>query len=324
MKLSIALATCNGERFLREQLDSYRAQARLPDEVVVCDDRSDDRTMEILSEFRARAPFPVRIHRNDPRLGITRNFERVIGLCDGDVIFLSDQDDVWAPEKLARHEAVYRACPDVGLVFSNAQVVDEAGTPLGYTLFDSFAVGPSRRRAMDAGRALEQLVKCSRITGCTMSFRAAHRDAIIPFSGRCPHDEWIALIMSALVRVRVLAECLLRYRRHQAQAIGAHVPGRGDRRLRPSWLPARSVHIDRQLEQFSEVLDRLSRFEPRWLRRDYGGVVRSKLDYLRRRQSLPRLRLARLPGVTREVITGNYYRYGQWPKLELVADLYER
>jgi glycosyltransferase involved in cell wall biosynthesis len=324
MKLSIALATCNGQRFLGEQLDSYLSQARRPDELVVCDDRSDDQTLEILSGFRTRAPFPVRIQQNERRLGIIKNFERVVGLCGGDVIFLSDQDDLWAPEKLARHEAVYCAHPDVGLVFSNGQVVDQAGVSLGYTLYDSFAVRPSRQRSMNAGRALEQLVKCSRVTGCTMSFRADHRDVIVPFSGRWHHDEWIALLMSALARVRALPECLLQYRRHQTQAIGAGNPAQADRGLRPSWLPERFDHIDRQVAQLTELFDRLSRFEPRLLRHDYRRVIRSKLDYLRRRRSLPRLRLARLPGVVWEIVSGNYLRYGQWPKLELVADLCDR
>jgi glycosyltransferase involved in cell wall biosynthesis len=324
MKLSIALATCNGEHFLREQLDSYLAQSRPPDEVVVCDDRSDDQTLEILSEFRTRAPFLVRIYQNNPRLGITKNFERVIGLCDGDVIFLSDQDDIWVPEKLSRHEAVYRADPDVGLVFSNGQVVDHACVSLGYTLYDSFGVRPSRRRAMNAGHTLEQQVKFPRVTGCTASFRADHRDVLVPLSERWVHDDWIALLMSALARVRALPECLLQYRRHETQAIGAPDPAKADRRLRPSWLPKRFDHIDRQIEQLTALLDRLSRFEPRLLRRDYREVVQSKLDYLRRRRSLPSLRFARLPGVIREVVSGNYYRYGQWPKLELVADLCER
>jgi glycosyltransferase involved in cell wall biosynthesis len=323
MKLSIALTTCDGERFLCEQLDSYLAQSRPPDEVVVCDDRSDDRTLEILTEFRARAPFPVRIHPNDSRLGISQNFERVIGLCDGDVIFLSDQDDLWAPEKLARHEAVYRASPDVGLVFSNGQVIDQASVPLGYTLYDSFGVRPSRRRAINAGRALEQLVKSSRVTGCTASFRADHRDVLLPLSRRWVHDEWIALLMSALAGVRALPECLLRYRRHATQAVGAGDPAKG-RGLRPSWLPGRFDHIDRQIEQLTELLERLSRLEPRLLRRDGREVVQRKLDYLRRRRSLPHRRLARFPGVIREVIAGSYLRYGQWPKLELVADLCDR
>ena len=324
MKLSIALATCNGQRFLREQLASYLVQTRRPDELVVCDDRSDDRTPGILAEFRTSAPFPVRIQQNERRLGIIKNFEQVIGLCDGDVIFLSDQDDVWSPEKLAWHEAVYAADPGVGLVFSNGEVCDEALHPLGYTLFETFVARVGLPRAMNAGSALELLVRRSRVTGCTASFRADCRDVLIPFSERWLHDEWIALVMSALAGVRALPEPLIRYRRHQTQAIGASRPGEAAKHGRPALLPERLTFIDQQFERLTEVLDRLSQFEPRLVRRDYRRVIQSKLDHLRRRRSLPSLKLARLPMIFREVVSGNYYRYSQYPKLELMADLRER
>jgi hypothetical protein len=318
------LATCNGQRFLREQLASYLAQTRLPDELVVCDDRSNDRTPEILAEFRASAPFPVRIQENERRLGIIKNFERVVGLCDGDVIFLSDQDDVWSPEKLTRHEDVYTADPGVGLVFSNGEVCDEALHPLGYTLFESFVAKGGLPRAMNAGSALELLVKRSQVTGCTASFRSDRRDVLIPFSEGCLHDEWIALVMSALAGVRALPEPMIRYRRHQTQAVGASRPGEAAKHGRPAELPKRLTSIDQQFEKLTEALDRLSLFEPRLLRRDYHRVIQNKLDHLRRRRSLPSLKLARLPTIFREVVSGNYYRYSQHPKLELLADLRER
>ncbi len=324
MKLSIALATCNGQRFLRDQLNSFLSQTRRPDELVVCDDRSNDQTPGILTEFCELAPFPVRIIQNERRLGIIKNFEQAVGLCGGDVIFLSDQDDSWAPEKLARHETVYLCHPDVGLVFSNGEVVDEALAPLGYTLYDTFGVHPRRQRAMNAGYALDQLVKCSRVTGCTLSFRADCRDILLPLSGLWLHDEWISLIMSSIARVRSLPETLIRYRRHHTQAVGAIDPANFDRALRPSWLPARTVHIRREQERLTEALDRLSRFKPRLCRSDFCRVIQGKLDYLQRRQSLSRSLLARLPGITWEVISGNYYRFGQWPKLELMDDLCNR
>ena len=324
MKFSIALATCNGQRFLREQLNSYLSQTRHPDEVVVCDDRSDDQTLDVLSEFATRAPFPIRIEQNEQRLGITRNFERAISLCHGDVIFLSDQDDLWMPEKLARHEAVYRASPDVGLVFSNGDVVTDDLVPLEYTLYDTFGVIPARQRAMNAGHALEELVKCSRVTGCTLSFSADCRDILLPLSMHWHHDEWIALLTSALAGVHALSESLLQYRRHQAQAIGAGNPNQDPLIARPAWLPSRLVNIDRQIDQLTEALDRLSQFEPRLLRPDYRSVFESKLDHLRRRRSLPRRRPARLPGLICEVVSGKYLRYSRWPKLELRADLCDR
>src|SRR5262249_10160572 len=101
-KISIALCTYNGAKYLSSQLESYLAQTCLPDEVVVCDDCSQDETVTILNDFAIRAPFPVRILVNDQNLGSTKNFEKSISLCSGEIIFLSDQDDVWMPNKIER------------------------------------------------------------------------------------------------------------------------------------------------------------------------------------------------------------------------------
>src|SRR5690349_17434303 len=120
MRISIALCTYNGGPFLAEQLASYVQQTRLPDELVVCDDCSSDNTMAILRDFAARAPFAVRLHQNAANLRSTRNFEQAIRLCTGDVIALSDQDDVWLPEKLERMERTLAADPEISLVFSDA------------------------------------------------------------------------------------------------------------------------------------------------------------------------------------------------------------
>src|SRR5215207_2518174 len=100
VRISIALCTYNGEQYLQQQLDSFVAQSRPPDELVVCDDRSTDRTVPIVEDFAKRAPFRVELVINETNLGSTRNFEKAIGLCTGDIIFLADQDDVWLPEKL--------------------------------------------------------------------------------------------------------------------------------------------------------------------------------------------------------------------------------
>ncbi len=94
LRISIAMCTYNGARFLPEQLASFAAQERLPDELVVCDDGSTDATMEILQDFAATALFEVRVERNPQNLGFVRNFEKTLSLCTGDIVFLSDQDDV--------------------------------------------------------------------------------------------------------------------------------------------------------------------------------------------------------------------------------------
>ena len=125
MKLSIAMCTYNGASYLQEQLDSFLWQTRLPDEIVVCDDCSQDETVEILKEFAANSPFPVHLHVNKTNLGLTKNFEKAIGKCTGDIIFLSDQDDVWLPERLEKFEAAFQKDADVGLVFCDAYLVNE-------------------------------------------------------------------------------------------------------------------------------------------------------------------------------------------------------
>jgi glycosyltransferase involved in cell wall biosynthesis len=100
LRLSIALATYNGEPYLAEQLESFATQRRRPDELVVCDDASTDATAAIVERFSYAAPFAVRLEVNATRLGCAGNFARALSLCTGDVLFLSDQDDVWLADKL--------------------------------------------------------------------------------------------------------------------------------------------------------------------------------------------------------------------------------
>jgi glycosyltransferase involved in cell wall biosynthesis len=94
MKISIAMCTYNGAAFLPAQLQSILTQSRRPDEIIICDDRSTDDTRSILETFKNESPIPVILNINDQNLGSVRNFERAINLCTGDVIALSDQDDV--------------------------------------------------------------------------------------------------------------------------------------------------------------------------------------------------------------------------------------
>ena len=126
MRLSIALCTYNGSAYLSEQLESLAAQTRTPDELVVCDDNSTDgRTVEMVRAFARNSPFAVRFSVNRKTLGPKKNFQRAIARCQGDVIFLCDQDDVWEPNKLARIEETLLAAPEAGFVFTDAEVVDE-------------------------------------------------------------------------------------------------------------------------------------------------------------------------------------------------------
>src|ERR1700739_4682208 len=108
-RISVAMCTCNGARYLEEQLESIALQSRLPYELIVCDDQSTDDTLAILKRFQAEATFAVKVVRNSQRLGSTRNFDQAIGLARGELIALCDQDDRWGTQKLER---LFDAVPD--------------------------------------------------------------------------------------------------------------------------------------------------------------------------------------------------------------------
>jgi glycosyltransferase involved in cell wall biosynthesis len=218
--ISVALCTYNGEQFLPEQLDSMQQQTRLPDELVVCDDRSTDRTLEIVREFAASFSFPVKVVVNEKNLGSSKNFEKAIRLCSGDLIALSDQDDVWYPMRLERSEQELLAHPEVGLVFSDGDIIDDQGRATGKTLWQSYAFTETKMADLLAGK-YDLLLKHRFVTGATVMFRATLRDRCLPLPPGWVHDEWIAALVPAFSGLRPINEALIRYRQHASQQIGS-------------------------------------------------------------------------------------------------------
>ena len=201
-RISVALCTYDGQRFLPQQLASIQQQTRLPDELVVCDDRSTDRTIEIVREFAASVSFPVRIFQNEHNLGSAANFERAIALCDGDLIALSDQDDIWYPIRLERSEQELTAHPEAGLIFSDADVIDDQDQLLGMRLWSNFGFVGERKQRLLAGD-YTILVKNRFVTGATVMFRSRLRENCLPVGAGWIHDEWIALVIAAFSDLRL-------------------------------------------------------------------------------------------------------------------------
>ena len=215
LTVSVALCTYNGERFLPEQLASLEKQTRLPNEVVVCDDGSRDRTLEILENWKNSVPFPVRIFQNEKNLGFIRNFEKAMSLCTSDVLFCCDQDDVWKPEKIAKMTEVFEKTPSVGLVYCNAEVIDELSRDVGLlrkefarvsmNFYHPYFVSPYTR-------VLEE--PC----GCCIAFRAAFRKYIFPIPETLPdsvfHDMWMYYLLPAVTEFQYLKTPLMRCRIH--------------------------------------------------------------------------------------------------------------
>jgi len=221
-KISVALCTYNGELFLKEQLESIFKQTRLPDEIIVCDDCSTDSTLEILSNFKKVSPVSFKIYVNEKNLGVSKNFEKAISLCNGDIIFLSDQDDVWVSEKIEEIINIFNDNPNCSYVFSDAYVVNKDLCYIGYKLWESISFDKRQRESFKKGHQLEILLKHNVVTGATMAFRSHIREIILPIPKMWTHDHWIAVIGSTLGGGGSFIEKpLIYYRQHDYNLIGA-------------------------------------------------------------------------------------------------------
>ena len=306
--ISIALCTFNGARFLREQLASIAAQSRLPDEIVISDDGSTDQTTAILREFAEAAPFPVRIMSNDISLGTVENFAQAISASTGEIIVLSDQDDVWLPNKLQRIESAFFENPNVSLVFSNANVVDENLTPLGYSLWD-VTFPTTFRRAFDRGKAVDVLLLFATVTGAAMAFRTSLRERFLPIP-QLPyvqHDGWIALIASIASQITYIDEPLLLYRQHGGQQIGASQPIAAELPL--VWHLPLDDRIDIERERLTTIFSHLKTHDTIPAFEKGARHVLGRLVHIEARSNLASARLKRIPSVIRELISLRYFRH---------------
>jgi glycosyltransferase involved in cell wall biosynthesis len=220
-RISVALCTFNGERFLPRQLASMQQQTRLPDELVVCDDGSTDQTVAIVRSFASSVSFPVKVFTNQRNLGSTKNFEQAIQLCSGDLIALSDQDDIWLPNRIARSEQELEQHPEAGLVFSDGEIVDDQDRPVGSRMWPSAQFSQALCEELTAGQ-YDLLFQYRFVTGATVMFRSHLRAVCLPIPPDWIHDEWLAAMIPAFAKLRPIDEPLIFYRRHASQQVGLY------------------------------------------------------------------------------------------------------
>jgi glycosyltransferase involved in cell wall biosynthesis len=203
--ISVALASYEGERHLGQQLASLARQTRLPDELVVADDASRDRTLQILRDFADSAPFPVSIYPGDTNRGYVANFSRAIEHTRGALVFLSDQDDVWDERKLERMEAFFNSDSEALLVVHDVELTDAELVPSGVTQMD---------QASGSRGLIENYVP-----GACSAFRWEILPLLLPIPEvGVTHDAWLHAIGAILGRRRALPEVLQFHRRHDRNA----------------------------------------------------------------------------------------------------------
>lgn len=270
MRISVAMCTYNGVKYLEQQLESIAAQTHRPHELVICDDRSSDGTATLVEAFAAKAPFRVRLIRNEQNLGSTKNFEKAIRLCQGELIALCDQDDIWRPEKLAVQWAQLSADPEAGGVFTDGYLIDDSGARLGPRLWAEVHYFPR-----DAAGRVEDpvLLRHNVVTGATLMFRTELRTLLLPIEASWIHDGWIAWLLLLYSSLKYISQPLIEYRIHSAQQVGLArntsplarllrarkagsepqlLLGRQFEALREHWTQNPGEHYEERLKAFTE------------------------------------------------------------------------
>jgi glycosyltransferase involved in cell wall biosynthesis len=311
MKISVAMCTYNGSRYLSEQLQSIAAQTHSPFELVVCDDGSSDQTRRIVSDFAATVSFPVDLHVNEQRLGSTKNFERVIGLCAGEVIALADQDDIWLPEKLSLIDDCFQRLPGTGLVFTDAEVIDEKGNPAGYSLWEKLSISKAELERLQKGEGVNDLLQGATITGTTMAFRACFRELVLPIPTDLSliHDAWIAILVAAVSDVLPLSSPLVRYRQHEDQQVGAKQRQTDKGSVWEAM--QRKTSYQQMIDIGTQAQQRLSERRDVYHSEEALDKLAARLTHLRTRAKLPGPPLQRFTCVIRELLTGRYHVYSR-------------
>lgn len=205
-RISVAVATYNGERFIREQMDSILQNLSPLDEVVVSDDGSSDATLDILKEY-CGGEIPVTVI-DGPKKGIKQNIGTALSRCGGQYIFMADQDDVWTDDKVSK-VMEYLGRDGCTLVCHDARVMDAS---LSHVKEESFF----KFRGSKPG-FLNNLLK-NRYMGCCMAFDRSLLDLALPIPEKIEmHDQWIGMINDLKGgKSRFIGEKLLLYRRHGA------------------------------------------------------------------------------------------------------------
>lgn len=220
MSISVAICTFNGERYLQEQIESILNQTVAVEEIVICDDGSTDQTISVAKKILDNRGFKnYHIIENKERLGVTRNFEKCIGSCTGDIVFICDQDDYWKPKKV---EIMCEALEneDCLLAFCDAGVIDGEGAVVTESLYikDGFA-----NRFGKIENIYDSIIRLSyTIYGCTMGVKKDFIDAIFPFyDSPANHDAWIMCCAILKGNIKYINEPLMDYRIHGKNTVGS-------------------------------------------------------------------------------------------------------
>lgn len=223
-KISVAICTYNGAQYIAEQLNSILNQSISPDEIVLSDDSSEDQTVQIAKTILENQKIvgDWKILRNSQNLGYVKNFEQACKTCTGNLIFLSDQDDVWIPTKVEEFLPAFDD-PSILLVFSDGWVTDRSLNPVT-SVFSAFEITDAELDQITHGTGFPLFLRRSFATGAATAIRKSLIDIASPFPPPpWHHDEWLAISAAAADGVLALRKKTFYYRQHGRNQIGVPV-----------------------------------------------------------------------------------------------------
>jgi len=315
---SVALCSYNGGRFIHAQLSSILGQTQLPDEVVICDDNSTDKTIEIIRRTMSDFGGEFKLVQNGETLGYARNFEKCISLCSGEIIFLSDQDDVWLPEKIAKTNEAMSRSPDTGMIFSDGKVLNDDLEDSGYTIYGRHGI-PELEQHQIVSSMLKRDVW---IKGCTMAVRSELRKYLFPVcAGLWGHDWWMAFVSAVISRITFLDEPLMLYRRHPSTSGADPYLSKGVfRTIRRHGKKFLSAPDDTEYRRWDEMAAHLEAISgvANDKEADWEEILQSGIEMVKKRRRFEKYRielrlknpLFRILPATKLFLSGRYGNYG--------------
>lgn len=220
MKISVVIATYNGEKYIKEQIHSIIHQTRKIDELIICDDNSSDNTISIIEKCLNDLSITTKIYKHSKNQGVLNTFREGISLATGDIIFLSDQDDVWLENKVQLFCDAFDSYKDVFLVFSNAHLVDDKLNFMKKTMWNTLHF-KIKNGICNNKKIFKELMKRNIFAGMYMAFRREIVDQNFWFSNNMLHDECIGWNAMYKGSIYAISEPTILYRQHDNNVIGA-------------------------------------------------------------------------------------------------------
>jgi glycosyltransferase involved in cell wall biosynthesis len=282
MKISVALCTYNGEKYLHEQLDSILDQSNIPDEIVVCDDGSGDATVKILSDYQKKYPNLFKIFQNETNVGFIKNFEKAIKLCTNEIVVISDQDDIWEKNKIGETVVFFEKNPDLDGVFHDLKLIEDDKIYPSYLNWK----GISHQNIIEEIRNNELfpalVKKGSFILGCALAIK---KEALKKYEMEdfpIAHDYYIAQKLSSKNKLGFIPQSLSTYRLHPNQVYGLRY--KSDKRKEENSSTESQKYFKEYVWTYLQVLKRHKEINPKEDEKKteiYSVFIKNRNHYLK-------------------------------------------